>query len=188
MRIVVQREQLADERVEVAARGRVVPALDRLACRAAERGARGASASASGSARKCAYSSFSSATRSGCGVLDADASAPRASPRAAHRAAAPCRSSGSPIRRRPDAPDRSARARRGARLSNAFCDGCGSSGRSPSSEPRCRASASRSSTCAPSRGERGEQPALAGAGEAADDRDSESAPAASASRATTCRR
>jgi hypothetical protein len=33
-------------------------------------------------------------------------------------------------------------------LSNHFCDGCGESGQSPSSEPRCRASSSRSSTCA----------------------------------------
>src|SRR5471032_777559 len=34
-------------------------------------------------------------------------------------------------------------------LSKAFCDGCGWLGKSPSTEPRCAASCSRSSTCAP---------------------------------------
>ena len=44
-----------------------------------------------------------------------------------------------------------------------------SPGTRPSTEPRWLASVSRSSTCAPRCGERGEQPALAGAGRAADD-------------------
>jgi hypothetical protein len=34
-------------------------------------------------------------------------------------------------------------------VSNDFCEGCGASGRSPSTEPRCAARISRSSTCAP---------------------------------------
>ena len=48
--------------------------------------------------------------------------------------------------------------------------------------------ASRSSTCAPSAGERVEQAALAGAGEAADHDDSESVCGSVASASTTCRR
>ena len=53
-------------------------------------------------------------------------------------------------------------------VSNAFCVGCGASGRSPSTEPRCAASTSRSSTCAPACAQRLQEPALARARGAAD--------------------
>ncbi len=55
------------------------------------------------------------------------------------------------------------------RLSNIFCAGCGSPGRSPSTEPRCRARASRSRTCAPRAASDLQQAAFAAAGGAADD-------------------
>ena len=135
-----------------------------------------------GSARKCAYSLLRSSTRSGRGVSRRMHGAARI---AASSASGTCTVpiACSPIRRRPGAPDRIAAALRASSLSNAFCDGCGSPGRSPSSEPRCSRERFEIEHLRAFGGERGEQAALAGAREAADDAKS-NAPAASRACAT----
>ena len=51
-------------------------------------------------------------------------------------------------------------------VSKRFCDGCGTPAQAPSSEPRCAASASRSSVCAPAGVQGREQTRLAAAGRA----------------------
>ena len=148
-RIVVPFEQLGDERVEFAAGRGVAPSLEHfLPMDGREmRETRGKLVRRSDEMRVLVPSASRRAAASPCRGARTTI---RASSRAALRAPAAL-----PILRLSDSTNTgragsSVASAAASALSNAFCDGCGSSGRSPSSEPRCRASPSRSSVCAPS--------------------------------------
>ena len=85
------------------------------------------------------------------GRLRAGRTARRACGPSARREPAAGRSSSIRLRRKPAFRFEGLKSSRSSRLSNIFCEGCGRSGRLPSTEPRCAARSSRSSTCAPAR-------------------------------------
>ena len=117
--IVVPCEELADERIPVAGGGRRIPALDRLASmQRNEMGeARGKRCRVGEVVRVLVLQERDAKRRR---RVDANALARCASPRATRRGPERCRSSCSPIRRRQDAADRSARAPLRARCRTSF--------------------------------------------------------------------
>ena len=156
-------------------------------CRAAERGARGARTARRDRRGNARTRRLRSSIRSGAEARGG-CTAARASWRAAPRGAAACRCACSPIRRRPDAPDRIASSAARARSRTLSASAAGRSGRSPSSDPRWRAMRFEVEHLRALGGERGDQAALAGAGEPADDVVAKAPRQRPRARATTLRR